>query len=398
MSNKKITFVVLVGLLLVGGVTLLFLWLQAPTQEPDVPSPSVLSRLPIIGSRFGATPTPASPETPGAGEGPGGLTGAEAQKLIPITEEPVIGPALDSKGEKILYYKKRDGHLVSNDLSGGKEETVSSLTILNMFDVRWASDKKYTAVRYEDAGVVKQFVMEATSSPKVTFFPAGATSLIWSPDGKTIFWLQRQNDISTLYSATADGSSQRRRTFSSPIPDLLLSFLTNNLFAAVSKSSFRYESPLFLYDLRTNTQTIPVASFGLRVKTDENAGTQTIAYTRTGRAGNLAELIVLDTATGKETPLGEQTIADKCVFSQDGKALICAVPQNAPDRGLPDEWLLGAVSLRDAFYRFDLGTGSGEKVMPETEYDAVNLVLSPDGKLLFFIDKKTGFLWRLSLD
>lgn len=394
MSNKKIIIVV-VGILLVSGILGLILWLRAPAAEPSGGTSSPLSRLPIIGGRLGGTPTPPSETPPGETEK---LTGSEAQKLIQITDEPVIGPSLDAKGEKVLYYKKRDGHLVSNDISGGKEETVSSLTILNIFAVLWAPDKKHTLIRYEDAGTVKQLATTATSSPKVSFLPSSAGSPAWSPDGKTFSWLQQQNETVFLYSANADGTNQRRRSFTTPIPDLLMSFVTNDLVAFVSRSSFRFESPLIMYNLRTGAQTIPFARFGLRAKTDENATTEMVATTATTRTGELAGLSVFDYRTEKETTWPYKTIADKCTFTDDKKYLFCAVPRTPPARALPDDWLIGATSLNDGFYRFDLKDGTVTEVTPETEHDATSLVLSPDNKNLFFIDKKTGYLWRLSLE
>ena len=152
--NRQILILIL-GVLILGGIGFFLYRLFAPAGPTPAERPG-LGRLPIIGGRPGPevpTPAPEGVLTPGAIP-----PSAEQRRLIQITDEPVVGVALDTKRQKVLYYKKRDGHLIANSFTGGAEETVSNLTILNIIDVLWSPDQKRAVILYQDGEVEKKFI------------------------------------------------------------------------------------------------------------------------------------------------------------------------------------------------------------------------------------------------
>lgn len=394
--NRQI-LIIFIGVLILGGIGF-FLYrlfaLEGPT--PAGKAPSLFGRLPIIGGRPG-------PEVPAAPPAEGIPQGAvppreERRRLIQITDEPVIGIALDAKQQKVLYYKKRDGHLLANSFTGGAQETVSNLTILNIIEVLWSPNQRKAVILYQDGEALKKFITEATSTPKVAFLPEAAVSPAWAPDAKTLFWLQRQNQNYTLVSSGPDGKNQKSRGFTTPIPDLQLHLLTPELLALIPKTVSFFETPLFILNLRTLSQNTAAVNFGMTALGDSDAAAQFIAYSPSSRIGTLRDLHTLDVKTGKDTAWPIKTIAEKCVFGQGASALFCAVPRLLPDKDLPEAWFQGKVSFSDTIVRMNLGTGRAEQIFDEGDYDATNLVVSDDGKRVFFIDKKTGFLYGLFLE
>lgn len=396
-SRRKI-FIIVIVTTVIAGVGFFFFGLLLPTAPTADGEPtSFFGRLPIIGGRVGSKVTEAPPATqqPVPGETPGV---AEQRRLIQITDEPIIGPAISESGEKIFYYRKRDGHLVSNNFTGGQEETISNLTILNILEVLWSPDRKNAVVTYQDGEIIKRFITEATSTPKVTFLPQESENPAWSPDNNTIFWMTRQEENRTLTSASRNGQNPRGRGFTTPIPDLQPIALTPDIVALIPKTASFYETPLFVLNLKTLAQNTALFTFGLTAINDTDPKSQLVLYNSTNRLGAMQDIHAADLQSGKDTSWPIKTLPEKCVFAKDGTALFCAVPKEIPARGMPEVWYKGQVSFSDAFFRIDLNTSKAEQILSESGYDAVYLATSADKKFLFFTDKKTSFLYSLLLD
>lgn len=107
------------------------------------------------------------------------------------------------------------------------------------------------------------------------------------------------------------------------------------------------------------------------------------------------------------------TLPEKC----DGfnAVFICAVPDSVPSETLsgyqtifPDSWYQGDLTLSDSILLIDAETGKKEILLSSLQkdfkdltensaIDAINLKISDDGKLLFFINKLDGSLWVLRI-
>ncbi|MDO8560897.1 MAG: hypothetical protein Q7R91_01640 [bacterium] len=398
MNRRNIIIIsVIVGLLIIGGVVFFLLSRPSGTTTGETPLTSLFGRLPLIGGRVGPTP-PSGNEATTQDETLPPSTTETRRRIVQLTDEPVIGPAFDVKTQKIFYYKKRDGHLVSNTPSNGNEETVSNLTILNILEVFWSPDKKKTVIVYQDSADIKKFISEATSTPKVAFLPKESSSLVWSLDGKTIWWLQKQDQTYALISSDTNGKNQSRKNFTTPIPELKLSIISLDTIMLVPKTVSYFETPLLLFSLKTSALSPILTAFGLTALRDPNPKTQNILYTNTSRGGALDNIHLLDLKTGKDTFWPLKTLASKCAFSPDSKLVFCAVPKNPLLRDLPEAWFEGKTTFSDSIYKLDLTTSKAEEIFNEGDYDATSLVISDDYKNLFFIDKKTGFLYGLSTE
>jgi hypothetical protein len=94
--------------------------------------------------------------------------------------------------------------------------------------------------------------------------------------------------------------------------------------------------------------------------------------------------------------LNVDTWADKCTFS-DSSTVYCAVPTELPrgaglEPGVADE-------IPDNIYKIDLVTGLQTKVAePEGQHTVGKLMLSPDGKSIFFTDKSSQILNEIKIE
>ncbi|NIS22997.1 hypothetical protein GWO43_02895, partial [candidate division KSB1 bacterium] len=76
------------------------------------------------------------------------------------------------------------------------------------------------------------------------------------------------------------------------------------------------------------------------------------------------------------------------------------LPRNAL---YPDDWYQGTVSFADDLWRIDAANGNTERVAQlvgadGVGIDAVDPLLGPDERMLFFINKKDGTPWRVLLE
>jgi len=94
-------------------------------------------------------------------------------------------------------------------------------------------------------------------------------------------------------------------------------------------------------------------------------------------------------------PLAVETWANKCTFSGSSQAF-CAVPESLETGAgmFPDV----AKNTKDNLYRIDLNTGLKTLVpMPENNYNMSNIMVSADGKTIYFTDASTQRLHQLKI-
>jgi len=113
-------------------------------------------------------------------------------------------------------------------------------------------------------------------------------------------------------------------------------------------------------------------------------------------------LNVYHTDTGTSDVLGIKTLPEKCVWSNGGETLYCAVPKAAPGGTYPDSWYQGEISFADQLWRIDALTGNAAILadpssLAGTDIDGIKLMLDEKDNYLFFVNKKDSFLWELVL-
>ncbi len=110
---------------------------------------------------------------------------------------------------------------------------------------------------------------------------------------------------------------------------------------------------------------------------------------------------VLDMSVHAATVLPLATLAQKCAWTPDSRAVYCAVPSSLSGT-LPDDWYQGAVSFSDRIWKIDLTTRVATLVVDpaqvaNTKIDAVALTLDSQADVLVFMNKIDGSLWSYDL-
>lgn len=395
-NNNKLLIIIIGGviLLLVVGF-LIYYFLPSFTGTPPgdngisgksssgLPQPKDTS-----GGSVPGTGNDTRPSTQGTASPPT----ATPDTLLQLSDVPALSPALTKKEDKILYYQKEGGDLLTWDLAKSQSEKISHITIIGMTEAIWSPLRDRAAVFYIDNETLKAFLHINNTS--VAVLPQNMTSFSWSPDGKFIGYGFEKDGKFNL--ATADAAGKNARTiFSSPLRDLRMQWVTQDKIALQSPPSGLAEGFLFTYSRANGTMNKLFSSYGLLSLWSPD-GAKIITSSANGQGKNLS-LVVRD-ATGKELYVtGLATLPQKCVWV-GSKEMYCAVPASYPAEAvLPDSYLRGEFHTADRLVRIDLEKKEIRTVLNESNFDIENLIITKKKDYIIFVDRNNGTLWRLKL-
>lgn len=392
--NRKTLILVITGTAAVVLLTLGILW-YANRSDKTRTVKNLFGILPQVGERGGDTTDNQPPTTDNNGTDDQQptidteeITEAE---LVQIVKKPILGAALTTNGDRIIYYVRAGGKLETIDFSGETPEQISPLTIVGMFDVVWQKAKRRNIVSYLEDVNVKRFI-NVVATTSVVFLPEGARSFDFSPDSRSLAYLLPRGGATQLIMAAEDGKSPRVM-FETAIPDFALLWIAPKKILLQSAPSNQAPGVVYLFD--TGTKTLEKIFSGIRGNmTTASPDGIALLTSFTENDGQIALSLTNQRGENPKT-ITPATLAEKCIFTKDAKTLFCAISQN--EINLPDAWLRGDTALKDQFVRIPIDTLIAETLSDKTQLDAINLFLSLDGQYLFFQDKNDLTLWRLKL-
>ena len=385
MNRTPLLIVASITLLLLGGGVIAYLTFRETPPAPEGEPP------PALPDTGGGAPPPADGTLPPDGLPEAGLS------IRQIIDKPVLAPTTSKDGRSIYFILRENGRLMTSGLDGAGETALTTVTVPEAFDAAWSPLKTKALITYHENGTVKRFLEETATTTPSRFLPQALTSFAWSPDGKSMAYLLREPSRTTLVIADQNGKNIRT-VFSTPIPDLTVQWASPAAILLVSRPSGLAPSIVLRFDVKTKrTSPLLAGTYGLTVlpKPDGSG----FAFSRTSPSGQAEPVAMYTFADGRTAPLRTTTMVEKCAFSPDSKRLYCGVPREALPRPMPDLWYRGQVSFSDAIVELDLAANQMRTLVADAvDVDVTSPVVSPDGSHLFFVDKKTGTLWRVILE
>lgn len=391
MNRATVTIILILILIIGGGVAWYFL---KPLSVPTAPTGKT-NELPDIGGRAGVGGSDADGSS-GSDMGSDGST-APGVSLRQIIDKPILTVTLSADGKSLYYLLRENGHIMASSLDGTNERQVTNLTILETFDGLWSPKKTKLAVWYAENGIAKAFLHETATSSPSRVLPSGITSLAWSPDGLNIAYLVPQGAKTNLM--IADANNKNARTiYSTPIPDFTVQWAAKKSILLVSRPSGL--APSLVISINPDTKASSVVLSGMAgVITSSLPNGSGFLFSQSDSNGKATALSLYTFKDSLTTTINQITIAEKCVFSPDSKKLYCGIPQSAIQNPSPDTWYRGEISFSDAIVEIDLATNRTTTLTNASiaDIDAISFFTTADGNNIFFIDKKTSTLWRVTL-
>jgi hypothetical protein len=337
---------------------------------------------------------------PGPGEE--GLAPQPEQRTKAISQEAVISPTLSSDKTQIVYYSRIDGTVWQSNFDGSNLKQISSGILDNLIDVIWAPDKGETINVFQDnlGNVSKYFYNFSTN--KALPLNKYIQDINWSPESNKVAYqyhneFTNDNNIST---ANPDGSGFSN-ILTTRMKDLIIEWPKGSELFLRERPSGLVQSSLYsLNTLSRSFAKVILEIYGFSIKWSPDG--QKLLYSKTSSNGKNIKIFIANRNGSNEKSAKINTLAEKCVWSQDPRIIYCAIPKNITDANiLPDDFYKGTFAANDEFWKIDIETSEKTKLLQGDEvseiYDAIDLFLSPEESYLFFINKVNGLLYSIKL-
>ena len=401
LSQKKLIIYIGLAVLIFGvGTLMTYLFLfrgvnPAPTPEPGETVGEGVSGFPEAGAGIGKDPRYGSGTLQEGSNTEIPISSGITTRIFPVSDTPTLSLELSKKEDKVYYFKKEGGELDAYSFPSGTQETISTISILGLFNSAWSPSRDRAAVSYLDGDVVKSFIYRSIGTSSVATLPSGILNAAWSPSGASIAYVTEVNGETIVTTADSAGKNQqvllrsplRRARVSWPVADrFVLETYPSGLVPGYLFSSVRGSGELRRFLGPQNGLTSlwsPAGSRVLVAATDKN--------------GKSLSLGVYDSTAKEIWALDFQTLPEKCVWASES-VIYCGVPRGIPQEAtLPDDYLRGELNTNDRIVTADLKTKTVTGIFNEGGYDISNLRAAKDGTYLFFIDRITGKAWGVEV-
>ncbi len=352
-------------------------------------------RLPSINSDVNAAASapPTSPPSSASQIASGGLTQTSL-----LTQYEVYMPTLSTDGNYIIYYDP-DTQKFYKISPSGQSSLLSDKNFYQVENIIWAPNKTKAVIEYPDgANIIYDFV----SNIQVTL-PKHWQDFSFSPQSDKItaksIGLDAENRF--LITANADGSKIKVvANLGENADKVIADWSPNNLMVGelVGDLDLDRQEIYFIGQNDENYKSMVVEGWGFSGRWSPQG--DKIVYSVYNAASDDKPTLWISDATPdtigrNRLELRLNTWADKCAF-YDNNTLYCAVPTSLEaGAGLfPNE----LDNSPDVIYKINLTTGNKSLIAsPETNNTISDLMVSPDGKYLYYTDKFDGRLYDIRL-
>ena len=324
-------------------------------------------------------------------------------KIKAISKEAVMSPTLTADKNQVIYYLRSNGNIWQSDFDGTNLTQFSNVVLDNLVDVFWSPDKaKSISVFQDKTGSISKYLYDYSAG---NVFPLNKyiKDIYWSSDSKKIAYqyYNEFTDDNNINTANPDGSSPST-VLRTRMRDLIVEWPKGSEIFLREKPSGLVTNSLYSLNAFSKIFIKTISdTYGLSIKWSPD-GSQ-LLYSKTNSKGKNIAIFTADRSGSNQKPITINTLAEKCVWSQDPRIIFCAIPKNIEEAGiLPDDFYKGTFLADDEFWKIDLETEEKTKIleqdeMPET-YDAADLFLSPEESYLFFVNKVNGLLYSIKME
>ncbi len=232
-----------------------------------------------------------------------------------------------------------------------------------------------------------------------SFLPQNIVSLTINPSGSQFFYLLKKTKgvIGSVYNFITEKETS---IFESPYTEWLAQWNSENAIELRTKPSYR--SPSYSYSMNASSgdyhKSLRQEDGMITLVSPDN---QKILFSKIDDEG--VSTGIFDRKLSRSVPLILQTFPDKCTWSSDSKYIYCAVPQSLSyGREYPDVWYQGLEFYDDTLWRIE-ATNFKEDLISDfaADFDAhldiEKIAIDQNSEYLYFIDKKTEYLWSYRL-
>lgn len=378
--------------------------LNRPEQVGPVATTAPSAGLPTAEKGGGqiVSPGDSSGFATGGGESEGKKLDAVASGGLTLTSELTktagLGAIISGNGADIQYYDKTDGKFYRVD-KNGQTVTLAEKIFHQVEKITWSQDKNKAILEYPDgANVIYNF-----STNKQVTLPAHWKDFSFSPDSQQIVLKSIGQDPNNRWLAVASDDGSKVQGVEQ------IGKNENSVYPAWSPSGqvvalytegidFNRQEVFFVGLNDENFKSTVVEGRGFQPKWSPVG--DHLLYSVYSSDTDLKPNLWLVDAQGdsignNRKNLSLETWADKCAFSNNS-TVYCAVPRELEaGAGLLPEL---AKNTTDQLYQIDSTTGLKKLIaIPDGDYTITSIIVSADGRYLYFTDEAKGQLHKIRL-
>lgn len=324
----------------------------------------------------------------------------------------IVIPATTPKGKPatqvvtdyfIRYVARQNGFIyeIKNDLAPLQ---ISNIFIPAIYEAFFLDNNTTAILRFlrDDGHTIGSYSVpippenpDGTRTQKEGFFlPDNIKEVATSPDSKEFVRLTVEQTQGVI-TASSSLDKNKKEILRYPLKEWIISWPQINTFYLQTKAAGTVEGFLYKID-KTEKQLRRIAGNVRGLTTSISPSGTFVIYSESTTNGFMTKILNTKTGSVKNTNLS--ILPEKCVWlsSED---LVCAGNNTVEQGTYPDAWYAGLVSFSDQLFRIYTTSNTFDVIYNNNEqsFDMTNLQIDESRNLLFFIDKKTGFLWQFSL-
>ncbi len=354
---------------------------------------------------FGQEPGGSKVEGPGESGAPGSGGEPVVERLRKVSDGPVTGawfvPASSTTPLRIRFMERATGHVYETRAATYGDTRVSNTTLPGMEEFVPVSAESFIVRRVGGGGAIENTfaTLIPTSSPtSLRIAPLeGFTRIAVAPDGQSAVAVLETGSGSRVETMRPDGTLSKT-VLVSPIRSFVpLAANGRSLIASAPSSGV----PGFVYEILEGGTLLKRAGDipGLMAIPSPSGEYLLVG----GSSGTERTLAVIEIRNGArhELPLGG--LVAKCAWISESPVVVfCGISDPIGNISLPDNWLLGSVSLNDTGWLVHPLEGSAKSLgkfenVTGVAMDVMNPDASPDGEYVLFMNKNDLSLWSLRL-
>lgn len=322
-------------------------------------------------------------------------------KIIPADPK-IVGskPKTETTTKKVIrYVSRRNGYVYEIEGSTTPLQ-ITNISIPNIYEAVFTNSNNNVLLRFlrddktiatYNVSIPKENIDGTRTQLNGSFLPDNITSIAVSPNTSRIAYLIPNINGSTV--SISDFANLKKTTLlENTFREWSLSWPQEKKVFLQTKPSHSVKGFLYSFDtpekrLRRTLSDI----FGLTSSVSPSGGY--ILYSESLQDSFVGR--IYNTKDNSDISLGLAILPEKCVWMKNDN-LVCAGGELVGGK-YPDDWYQGLVSLSDKVYLIDVSGGIRTLFDgSEQSFDMINLSLDESSRLLYFINKPTGELWRFN--
>lgn len=328
----------------------------------------------------------------------------QSSSIQVVIEAPILSPSISfGQEESILYIDKNTGSLQQFNISTGKKEVLSSVIAKSPISAIWKKDGSSVYIKESHARDTSFYFVPFSEEESPVSIKGGTQYLLWDElENNILYTYKDASGQVTLNRANPDGSHWNEVAKLPATPILMASIPKSPRVAFWERPANARIGVLKSVNLSGgDVKTVFPGKYGANYLWSPN-GEKILMSWSPEKNGSKMALAILNKNGGEYTDLNSPTLVDKCVWSGNNTDVYCAIPGSVPQTSaMPDAFYGDSFTGNDTFWKIDTTTGGSERIVSldniVNSYDAVNLLLSWDETILFFLNRKDLNLYKIEL-